>query len=428
MKDKIGKLLILFIFVSALTAAGVAQPSWSRAPLQGNDGISNLLTLYDEMESGDGLTNNQISTFLTLYNCRESGVSSVGECMSQEGSNIVHPDEYVSVEVLPYNDISLGDSDDTSDEQKEDPLVTDYLYLESADFRVDEVWKETDVPIDIEISKTDIKDIGATPTVELLKEGHTVANKEVNWDQDTVTFDWEDVWTGDNQYNAEFGLVLQRNTQGDYWWNRSTAEIGTLDIVRCGEGYVYSEFHDQYSNTAYDGCIEENDDLEESILGIQERTGWQLKTENSVIHTLKSVSGEEFSGREELSIHTGEEGFCGRAYFENEYIGGEDSFSVEAKMYAIGDIDRLGWHQTPQTFFVEVNGETVVENDIDYGSSKTFQPEADAGDTVRVGIKGEPSPPLFGCNSWDSRTHVDIDVEGSFENYDSSRREPPNFQ
>lgn len=318
---------------------------------------------------------------------------------------------------------SQEDDGDGSDE----PLVEEYLILEDASSDTREISRNQDLEVSLDISlNNDPEDVGARPTIALLKDGQREKEKTIDWDTNSVTFDWEDLWDsgeGEDQ-DADLDIVLDRNREGDYHWERQTASLGSHDIVRCGTGYVYSEFHDSNSGTEYDGCIEKNEDLETQTSDIEAETGWRLEAENSVIHVLESIGGEETSDGETLSIDTGEAGFCGRIYYENEYVGDSGEFTVEANMKTLGDSERTGWHQDPQEFFVEIDGEVVTSADIDHGESETFTHELDEGSTVRIGTGEEPNPPLFGCNSWDSRTSVEMDVEGEFDMPEYDRQNP----
>jgi hypothetical protein len=419
MTSRTRKALIIGSLLSIFVLGASANPAWSEAPLQGNDGLSNLLMLYDQMEDNEGLNNDQISTFLTLYNCREDGVESIGSCMSQVSSEINHPQEYISVSDLPHNNVDLTeennqDEDDSENTEEEEPLVSNYLYLEEASVIPDEVGKKNDLTLNIDITKNDVKDIGSQPTISLLKNGVQRAEKQVYWSQDSVSFDWDNVWTGSEQNDVSFAVIMERKNTGDYRWNRQTAEAGEADIVRCGPGHVYSSFHDSHSNTEYDGCISENEQVVSDSESVEEDTGWRLKTENSLIHTLESIEGEETSSGESLSIDTGDVGYCGRVYFQNTYTGSNGEISTDIEMVTKGNPDRLGWHQEPQKFFMEVDGEIVKTLDLDNGESSSFEESLESGSVVRVGIDGEPSEPLFGCNQYHQRTKVNIDIGGEF--------------
>lgn len=76
MKEKLGY-LIIFIFIIFLAGSGSAI---EEAPLQGNDGISNILLVYDSA-SEDGTTNDEISLILQLYSCREEGINYIQDCL-----------------------------------------------------------------------------------------------------------------------------------------------------------------------------------------------------------------------------------------------------------------------------------------------------------------------------------------------------------
>lgn len=306
------------------------------------------------------------------------------------------------------------------DSPDEEPLVEDYLILEDASTSVTEVSRNQDLEVSLDISlNNDPEDIGARPTIALLRNGQRIEERTINWDSDSVVFEWDRLWTGDEESDVEFDIIMERNNEGEYRWERQSDSLGSLDIGRCGEDYVFNRFHEE-NGAGYDGCIPIEQGLLDARSDIEDSTGWRLRTTNSVIHTLESIEGEETADGDRLLIDTGEEGFCGRAYFENEYSGSDGSFTVDVDMKTLGDPDRLGFNQDPQTFFIQIDGENATVQDLDHGESKEFTHEVDQGDVVRMGILGDPDPPLFGCGQWSSRTAVEMDVEGDFDSYDGS--------
>lgn len=318
-------------------------------------------------------------------------------------------------------ELDTEEEDDSNDEQ---PLVENYLILEDASTSVTDISKNQDLEISLDISlNNDPEDIGARPTLALLKNGQRIEERTIDWDTDSVTFTWDKIWTGEEEFNEDFDLVMDRNNEGDYRWQRQSESLGSLDIERCGQDYVYNEYHNSHE-TDYDGCILKNEELSSAVSDIEASTGWDLQTETSVVHTLESIGGEETAEGETLSIDTGEQGFCGRVYFENEYVGEEGEFTVNTKMNTLGDSDRLGWRQYPQNFFIEVDGEKVTEADIGHGKSQEFTHEVEEGSNVRIGIVDEPDPPLFGCGGWARRTSVEMDVVGDFDMPDYDRENP----
>lgn len=318
-------------------------------------------------------------------------------------------------------EINLG----LPDQQEEDrdisdgePLVEDYLIME-AESNTREISRNQDLSVSLDISLNNSReDIGARPNIALLKNGERIKERKVEWGTSSLTFSHDLLWSGGDETDVDLTLVMDRNREGDYWWRRQEVVLGEHEIQRCGSDYLYNEFHEE-NGAGYDGCIRIKQDLLEARFDIEELTDWKLVTRNSVIHTLESIEGEEKVNGEQLLIDTGEEGFCGRAYFENKYSGIDGSFTVEADMKTLGDPNRLGFSQDPQTFFIQINGENATVQDLDHGESREFTHEVDQGDVVRMGILGDPDPPLFACGQWISRTAVEMDVEGDFDNYDS---------
>ncbi|QGA80799.1 hypothetical protein [Candidatus Nanohalobium constans] len=403
----------LGLFFILLTSIALAAGFSYNTPLDGGESGLELIQTYST-ETIPGTTDNELQTLKTLSSCYLlNDIETLGDCIDS-----YEEDMPVGVEEVLDIDNDEEDSSDPGDAE-----VDDYLQLDEGGTRIEssEVGDGSDLVVELDVSIGDeVRDYGSRPTFNLMRDGEEVSSISVKWDEGTVEFPWSDIWNGEREDDVNFDLEMEGSESGDAHWKRQIInDIGTVDISRCGSDHVYSSFHDKYGITGFDDCIEVNEGLSDSVEDIHDETGWSLEAEQSVIHTISSVSSSDGDEDRTLEINTGDSGFCGRIYFENNFDGGEGEYTFDAEMV------EMGGNHDPQEFIIEVNKDEVKSANIGGGGSNSFNVELEDGDLVRVGINGygdksyDERPPL-GCNSYQSRTHVAVDVPGNFKSGEDS--------
>lgn len=271
-------------------------------------------------------------------------------------------------------------------------ITEDFASIENAELSANEFGEPEGLEINLDLGVRHEEYVEDSPKVSVFKDNEEVIEKETTWNVDTLSVDWDDLWSGEKEENVTLGLILEDNNNGDYWWDEKNHTLDNVNITRCGPSHDFSEYH--HDNNAI-SCIEKNPDINTDL--IEEETNWTVRSQSNSVHDLESINLEASEDSHELSLDTGSSGYCGSVYFETNSLEGSYSFSLNME-----DLE----DSSPQEVFVEIDDREMYN--INSGESEEFEKEIPEDTTLKIGLSDTSDN--LGCDDFSSRTSFNTEI------------------